>query len=89
VLNKKGLDPKIAKIVCVSMINDTLNQGNYNNLHLLATRARQWVVAQFDELCELLTAELETQSYDDLFAVEGVTYTAPGAADVHRSRPAL
>jgi len=89
VLNKKGLDHKIAKIVCLSMIGDTLNQDNYNNLHLLATGARQWVVAQFDGLCELLTADLEPKSYDDLFAVDGVTYTAPGAADVHTSRPAL
>lgn len=89
VLNKKGMDHKIAKIVCLSVIGDTLNQENYNNLHLLATRARKWVVTQFDELCNLLTAELEPKSYDELFAVEGITYTWPGEGDVHTSRPAL
>jgi len=89
VLNKKGMDHKIAKIVCLSVIGDTLSQDNYSNLHLLVTRAREWVVAQFDELCDVLTAELEPKSYDELFGLDGITYAAPGADDVHRSRPAL
>jgi hypothetical protein len=87
VLNKMDMDHKIAKIVCLSVIGDTLNQDNYNNLHLLAARAREWVVRQFDELCDLLTAELEMKSYDALFALEGITYTSPEAGDVHKSRP--
>jgi hypothetical protein len=89
VLNKNGMEYKIAKIVCLSVIGDTLNQDDYSHLHLLATRARQWVATQFDELCNLLTKELEPKSYDDLFAMEGITYTAPAADDVHKSRPAL
>jgi len=89
VLNKRGMGHKIAKIVCLSVIGDTLNQEDYSNLHLLATRAREWVVAQFDELCDLLTSELESKSHEELFAMEGITYTAPGADDVHKSRPAL
>jgi hypothetical protein len=89
VLNKKGMDHKIAKIVCLSVIGDTLTQDNYSNLHLLVTRAREWVVAQFDELCDVLTSELEPKSYDELFGLDGITYTAPGADDAHRSRPAL
>lgn len=89
VLNKKGMDHKIAKIVCLSVIGDTLNQENYSNLHLLVTRAREWVVAQFDELCAILTSELEPKSHHDLFAMDGITYTAPGADDVHQARSAL
>ena len=89
VLNKKGMDYKIAKIVCLSVIGDTLDQENYSNLHLLATRAREWVVAQFDELCKVLTSELERKSYDELLALDGITYTVPGADDVHKSRAAL
>jgi hypothetical protein len=86
VLNKNRMDYKIAKIVCLSVIGDTLNQDNYGNLHLFASRARQWVATQFDDLCNVLTAELEPKPYDDLFAMEGITYTPPGADDVHKSR---
>lgn len=89
VLNKKDMDHKIAKIVCLSITGDTLSQDNYSNLHLLVTRAREWVVAQFDELCAVLTSELEPQPYDELFALDGITYTWPGADDVHKSKPAL
>jgi len=89
VLNKKDMDHKIAKIVCLNVIGDTLAQENYSNLHLLATRAREWVVAQFDQLCEVLTSEFEQTPYDELFALDGITYTAPGADDVHKPRPAF
>ena len=89
VLNKKGMDHKIAKIVCLSMLGDTLGQENYSNLHLLITRAREWVVAQFDQLCEVLTSELEAKPYEELLALGGITYTAPDADDVHKARSAL
>lgn len=89
VLNKRSMDHKIAKIVCLSVIGDTLSQDNYSNLHLLVTRAREWVVAQFDELCDVLTAELEPKPYDELLASDGITYSTPGADDVHGTRPAL
>lgn len=89
VLNKKGMDHKIAKIVCLSMIGDTLGQENYSNLHLLVTRAREWVIAQFDELCAILTSEFESKSYDELLALDGITYTAPGPDDVHKARTVL
>jgi hypothetical protein len=87
VLNKDGSDCKIAKIVCLGVIGDTLCQGTYNNLHLLSTRAREWVAAQFDELCAIVTAELESKAYDDLLAEDGMNYTPPAASDMHTGRP--
>ncbi|WP_310463422.1 hypothetical protein [Sphaerotilus sp.] len=89
ILNKKGMDHKIAKILCLSVVGETLGQENYQNLHLLATRARDWVVGQFDELCNLITRELEPTLYEELLAMEGITYTVPGADDVHKPRAAL
>ena len=88
-LNKPGMDHKVVKIVCLSVIGDTLSQDNYNNLHLLGTRAPDWVIAQFDELCSLLTSELEPKSNDELLAMDAVTYERPEADDVHKSRRAL
>lgn len=89
VLNKPGMDHKVAKIVCLSVIGDTLSQDNYNNLHLLATRAQEWVVAQFDQLRDVLTSELEPKSHDELLAMDAITYKRPEADDVHKSRRAL
>lgn len=88
VLNKKEMNYKIAKIVCLSVIGDTLSQENYSNLHLLITRAQQWVVTQFDQLCDILTNELEPEQYETLLAREGITYTAPGVDEIHESRNA-
>ena len=70
-LNKEELDHKIAKIVCFSATADTLDQASYSNLHLLCTRARAWVVKQFDALCDEFTAELEKEPYEDLVGREG------------------
>ncbi len=89
VLNKKEMNRKIAKIVCLSMIGDTLAQENYSNLCLLITRAQQWVVGQFDQLCNILTKELEAEQYETLVAREGITYTTPGVDEMHKPRNAL
>jgi hypothetical protein len=89
VLNKREIKHKIAKIVCLSVIGDTLSQGNYSNLHLLITRAQQWVIEQFDQLCNILTDELEPEPYETLFARQGITYTAPRVDEMHKRRNAL
>lgn len=86
VLNKRDMDHKIAKIVCLSVIGDTLTQPNYNNLHLLVTKARTWVVGQFDDLCNALTSQLEPRSYDELLSMKEITYMVPDAEAVHRAR---
>jgi hypothetical protein len=88
ILNRSDMDFKIAKIICMGMIGDTLEQNNWANLHRLATLALNWVIAQFDELCEQLTAEYESMPYDDLIRMESITYTAPSADDMHTSRKA-
>jgi hypothetical protein len=85
-LNKDGMGFKIAKIICLNVAGVTLEQGNYSNLHLLATEAQKWVICQFDKLCDTVTAELERKTYAELFAMEGISYRAPAANDVHTSR---
>lgn len=85
-LNKDGMSHKIAKIICLHVSGVTLDQDNYNNLHLLVADAEKWVVGQFDKLCDIIASELEAKSYVDLFAMEGIDYAAPAADDVHNSR---
>ena len=89
VLNKQKMNHKIAKIVCLGVIGETLVQGNYNNLHLLITKAQQWVDAQFDDLCDILTKELEAEKYETHLAYEGIKYTVPEVEEIHKSRDAL
>jgi hypothetical protein len=89
ILNRKDIDYKIAKIVCLSVIGDTLEQANFSNLHQLISRAREWIVGQFDELCNVLAAELESESYEVLFERQGITYSTPGPDEVHLKRNAL
>lgn len=89
VLNKDGLNHKIAKIICLSVAGATLEEGSYSNLHLLATSARKWVVSQFDKICDTLTEELEARSYNELLTMEGMIYTVPAADAVHKSRVSI
>ena len=89
ILNKKDVDHKIAKIVCLSLIGDTLAQENYSNLHMLLTQAREWVVDQFDKLCNVLTAEFEAEGYDALVERQGITYSRPGVDQIHTQRDAI
>lgn len=89
VLNKKEADHKIAQIVCSSFICDTLSEADYSNLHLLISRAREWVVGQFDTLCSVITADLESEPYEVLIERQAVTYTVPGPDEVSKQRNAL
>lgn len=87
VLNKAGMEFKIAKVVCLSVIGETLCRENYDNLRLLTTNAVEWVTGKFDELADSITHDLESMSYDELFAMEPITYTpAHKAEDVHKTR---
>jgi hypothetical protein len=89
VLNKREVPHKVEKIVCISLTAHVLGQENYNNLKLLIDKSYSWVVVQFDELCDLLTNELEAQPYDALFAMEGVTLRIPTVDDMAKSRGKL
>ncbi len=86
ILNKREVSPKIAKVIASPIVASVLGQENYQNLHLLATQARTWVVAQFDALADVITRELETKSYEELLAMDNIVYTTPGVSDVHTTR---
>jgi hypothetical protein len=87
VLNKEGMGYKIAKVVCLSVIGETLCRDNYDNLRLLATHAIEWIIREFDELANSISSDMEAQPYDELFAMEAVIHTpAHRAEDVHKTR---
>jgi hypothetical protein len=86
VINNRAQKYKIAKIVCMNVIGSDLGQETYSNLHLLITKALEWVQAKYDSLCDRLTRELEAEEYESLLEREGITYSKPSADDVHKSR---
>ena len=86
VLNRPNAKYRIAKIVCFSAIAETLDQGNYGNLHKMVTDTLSHIDARFDSLCSDLTAELETRSYGELDAMEDMTYSKPELENIGKSR---
>ncbi len=86
VLNRGDKGYKIGKILCLSATAETLEQDNYNNLSLLVSKAKSWVTAEFDSLCESLTRDLEVESYDALARRESVIYKKPDINEISKKR---
>lgn len=86
VLNKRESDQKIAKVVCFNAVGLTLSQENYSNLHMLVSKASEWVESKFDEICMQITNDLEQVDYDDLFKMEEMTYSKPDVSEIGKPR---
>ena len=76
IVNKPTAEYKIAKIVCLSALVETLYQESYSNLHKMVTETLEHVETRFTDLCNRLTAELERQSYEQLASMEELTYAS-------------
>jgi len=86
ILNNGNKPYKIDKIVCLAARGITLVPGNYSNLKMLITKTRTWVVAEFDQVCDLITKELESESYKTLFAKESASYRVPSIEELPKNR---
>ena len=85
-LNNGTKSFKIEKILCLSVVGETLEQDNYNNLHLLVQTAKAWVVAEFDVLCAAITKDLEVVSHERLLARESISFRVPTLDDIGKRR---
>lgn len=88
ILNREGTDAKIAKIVSFCARGYTLSQPDYSNLHLLITKSLDWARKDVDRLCKLLSDELETRDYDELFRMKTMAYSKPVLEDIGKMRMA-
>jgi hypothetical protein len=68
VIAAEGKSYKIEKIICTSLVPNTLVEGNLGNLILLIDSALAWVISEFDKLCDTITAELEAEQYATLLS---------------------
>ncbi len=88
ILNRADKKYKIEKIVCFSARAATLGQENFANLKLLIEKARGWVASEFDTLCDILTKELEQESYAKLFEKDSLNYQVPTVEEIGKNRKA-
>jgi len=86
VLNGGDKTYKIEKIVCLSVLSETLEQENFSNLKLLIAKARDWVIAEFVSLCNTLTKELEREPYPDLFSREDLIVRVPTVDEISKRK---
>jgi len=68
---------RVEKVVVTTFRTNTLNDAAYGGMSLLVKSALDWANARFDELCALITEELEKRDYQDLLSQPGITYRAP------------
>jgi hypothetical protein len=85
-INGGGKPYKVERILTLSVTGETLDQPNYNNLHLLITKALGWVSKKYDALCADLTTELEGEPLDALLAREEVKLDMPKLEEVGKRR---
>lgn len=87
ILNKETADHRIAKIACLGVSCVTLDQVGFSNLDLLIKRSIEWVEQQIDSLCEHLTSDLESLSYDELSKRASATFSIPTIDEIDKKRP--
>ena len=76
-------DNRVEKVICTSITSITLNNENLGILERLIGEALKWVGPRFDQLCEQITEQLESQPYETLLAQPDMApYQAPTAYDV-------
>jgi hypothetical protein len=82
ILNDGSKSYSVEKIICFEAFGDTLVQNNFRNLQLLVKKAREWVICEFDILCNRLTLELEKEDYSSLLEKKEINYSAPSVDDI-------
>ena len=89
ILNKKGCDHQIARVVCGAFVAVTLDQGTYSNLHVSITHALKWVEEKIDDLCNRIALDLEAVPYDELFSRKQIDYSPPKIDEIDKPRAPL
>ena len=85
-LNRPDAKNKIAGIQCLIGVAETLDQGNCNNLQKMVLDTLSHIAARFNSLCDDLAVELEARPYEELAAMDDVTYSKPELEDIGKSR---
>ncbi|MCH8848509.1 MAG: hypothetical protein IIC32_06000 [Chloroflexi bacterium] len=82
VLNGPDAELKVPKVIFMTVVASTLGQDDWSNLHMLATRARDWISGSVDELSDAITEELNQLTYEELDGRPALEYSKPGPDDL-------
>lgn len=85
-LNDGNKDYKIERVLCFTVLSDTMENDNYGNLLLLINRTREYVDKQFALLCDEITLELDKWSYSDLLALGDLDFKPPEVDELGKTR---
>lgn len=89
VVNKEGVEPKIAQVVCTTIVGSHMEDGNLSNLKKLNELALAYTEARVDELGDQITARLEQLTHAELLArEEPPSYRVATADDISKKRSA-
>jgi hypothetical protein len=86
VLNKEGSSCKIAKVLCIVVTGNTLEQENWSNLHLLIATALHWVTNEFDKTAASITQDYEQMAQTDLMALPDANFKNPKDVELNSRR---
>jgi len=86
VINKEDAEYKIEKVVCFSAKGEVLDIGDVHNLRLIIGHSIKFTEAQFDQLCDELTQELEARSHEELIKMPQLEYKKPIVEDMGKNR---
>ena len=78
---------KIERVFANTFKFNIYDPGHYGNLQLLISEADQWIASAFEELAQIITAELEQESLDELLGREAVSFTVPTVGQIGIRRP--
>ena len=67
-------------------VGNTLGEANFDNLKLRIMKACPWVDSQSNNLCDILTRELEKESYESLLVREHVSYRVQTIDEISKNR---
>ncbi|MCJ2063693.1 hypothetical protein MKK63_13370 [Methylobacterium sp. J-088] len=86
-INGGGKGFKLEGVIANTLQFVTFDVGNYGNLQLLITEADQWIEAAFKNLADVIAAELERESLEELLGREAASITVPTVGQVGVRRP--
>ena len=84
-LNRPDAKNKIAGIQCLIGVAETLDQGNCNNLQKMVLDTLSHIAARFNSLCNE-GCGARGPPYEELAAMDDVTYSKPELEDIGKSR---
>lgn len=82
VLNRETTKEAIADVTYLAFRVVTLDQPNYSNLKLLATKARQWVTVELDRLHKAIVADVSREDANELRAKPELRVRIPDGKEI-------